>query len=88
VVDGQLHTPVALPSGERPGTHFTRGSVGPKARLDGCGKSRPHQDSIPEPSTLFPLGYPGRRGVQPKAEHDDDCIDDGGNKNQSLGSKR
>jgi len=27
---------------KRPGTHFIGGWVGPKAGLDGCGKSRPH----------------------------------------------
>ena len=75
VLDGQRHTPVVLPPGERPVTHFTRGSVGSKARLDGCGKSRPHRDSIPESSTLFRLGYPGlqgRRSVLPQAKHDED----------------
>jgi hypothetical protein len=32
---------------ERQGTHCTRRWVGPGANLDGCGKSRPHRDSIP-----------------------------------------
>ena len=27
----------------------TEGRVGPRADLDGCGKSRPHRDSIPRP---------------------------------------
>jgi hypothetical protein len=31
---------------ERPGTHHI-GGVGPRAGLDRCGISRPHQDSIP-----------------------------------------
>ena len=38
--------------------HFTPGNypvpggwVGPRAALDGCGKSRPHWDSIPGPSS-------------------------------------
>ena len=35
---------------ERPGTHCTGGWVGPRAGLDGCGKSRPYRDSIPGPS--------------------------------------
>ena len=35
---------------ERPGTHCTGGWVGPRVSLDGCGKTRPHQDSIPGPS--------------------------------------
>jgi len=37
---------------ERPGTHCTRGWVGPRAGLDRCGKSRPHRDTIPRPSGL------------------------------------
>ena len=37
---GQRHTPAALPPGKRRGTHFIGGCVGPKAGLDGCGKSR------------------------------------------------
>ena len=41
-VGGQLHAP-----GKRPGTHCIGGWVGPRAGLDGCEKSRPHQDSIP-----------------------------------------
>jgi hypothetical protein len=36
---------------ERPGTHCTGGSVGPRAGLDMCEKSRPHRDSIPGPSS-------------------------------------
>ena len=39
---------------ERPGTRCTGGWVGLRAGLDGCGKSRPHRDSIPGPSS--PLG--------------------------------
>jgi hypothetical protein len=39
----QRHAPAALPPGERPGTHCTGGWVGPRAGLDGCGKSRPHR---------------------------------------------
>jgi hypothetical protein len=46
-VGGQLLTPTALPPGKRPGTHFIGGWVGPRAGLDGCGKSRPYRDSIP-----------------------------------------
>jgi len=39
---------------ERPGTHCTRGWVGPRAGLDRCGKSRPpHRDSIPEPKRQY-----------------------------------
>lgn len=35
---------------EWPGTHCTRDCVGPMAGVDGCGKSRPHWDSMPGPS--------------------------------------
>ena len=37
----QQHAPAALPLGKRPSTHWTGGWVGPKANLDGCGKSCP-----------------------------------------------
>jgi len=40
-VGGQRHAPAALPPGKRPGTHFVGSWVGTRARLDGCGKSRP-----------------------------------------------
>ena len=39
-VGGHRHAPAALPSGERSGTHRIGGWVGPRAGLDGCGKSR------------------------------------------------
>ena len=45
-VRGQRHTPAALYPQERPTTHCTGGWVGPRARLDRWGKSRPHWDSI------------------------------------------
>ena len=32
-------------------THCTGGWVGPRAGLDGCGKSCPHRDSVPGPSS-------------------------------------
>ena len=34
---------------KRPGTHCTGGWVGPRAGLEGCGKSRPHRDLIHGP---------------------------------------
>jgi hypothetical protein len=40
-------TPRPLYPQERPGTLCTGGWVGPRAVLDVCEKSRPHQDSIP-----------------------------------------
>jgi hypothetical protein len=49
-VDGQRHAPATL-TRERPGTHYIRAWVVPMAGLDMCGKSRPHRDSIPGPSS-------------------------------------
>jgi len=53
---GQRHTLSALYPRERPSTHCTGGWVGPRAGLDGCGKSRP------------PPGF-NPRTVQPVASH-------------------
>ena len=38
--------------GNRPGTHFTGGWVGPRVGLDGCRQSRPHRDSIAGPPVI------------------------------------
>jgi len=54
---GQRHVPAAFYSRERPGTHCTGGWVDPRAGLDRCGKSRPHQVSIPGPSSLVASRY-------------------------------
>ena len=43
---------------ERPGTHCTGGWVGPRTGLDGCGKSRPHRDSIFGPSSPQRVAVP------------------------------
>jgi hypothetical protein len=43
---------------ERPGTHSTVRWVGPRAGLDGCGKSRPNRDSIPGPSVPERVAIP------------------------------
>ena len=40
-VGGQHHAPAALPPGKRPGTHCIEGWVGPRAGMNGGGKSRP-----------------------------------------------
>ena len=50
-VGGQRHAPAALPLGKRLGIHCWTGWVGRKFGRDGCGKSRPHGDSIPGPSS-------------------------------------
>jgi hypothetical protein len=39
-------TPQPLYFLERPGINCAVGWVGPRADLDGCGKTRPHRDSI------------------------------------------
>ena len=44
-------TPWPLYPRERPYNHCTGGWVGPRVGLNGCGKSRPHRDSIPGPSS-------------------------------------
>ena len=41
-------TPRPLYPQERLGTHFIGGWVGPRAVLEGCEKSRPRRDSIPD----------------------------------------
>jgi len=51
--------PATLPSEKRGSAHFTGVWVGSSADLGGCGKSRSHRDSIPGPSSLYRLRYPG-----------------------------
>ena len=42
-VGGQRHAPAALPPGKtRYPIQFTGGWAGPRANMDGCGKSRPY----------------------------------------------
>jgi len=50
-VRGQRHAPAAIYHGKSPGIHCTGGWVSLRAVLDRCGKSRPHRDSIPVPSS-------------------------------------
>jgi len=63
VVGGQRYAPAAIYPQERPGTNCTGGWVGPRAGLDGCGKSRPYRDSIPDrparSSVAIPTELPG-----------------------------
>jgi len=65
---GQQHAPAALYPRERPGTHFTGGWVGPRAGLDGCRKSRPQRDWIPDrpahSQSLYRLSYPAHNRSQ------------------------
>ena len=58
---GQHHAPAALPPGKTRITHCTGGWVGPRAGLDGCGKSRPHRDLVPESLARH---HPGTRCMQ------------------------
>jgi hypothetical protein len=55
-VGGQRHAPAVLPP-QRPGTHCIRGWLGPRAGVDGCGKSRAHRDSTPGPSSPVASRY-------------------------------
>jgi hypothetical protein len=50
-------TPRPLYPRERPGTHCTRGWVGPRAGLDVCEKSRPNRPARSQ--SLYRLSYPG-----------------------------
>jgi len=50
-VGGLRHSSAALPTRNIPDAHCTGGWVGPGAGLDRCGKSRPHRNSIPGPSS-------------------------------------
>jgi len=52
-VGGQRHAPAALPPGKRPDTYCIGGWVGPRAGLDGCGKSHPPPGF--DPRTLQPV---------------------------------
>jgi hypothetical protein len=46
-VGSQRHAPTALPR-DKPGTHCLGGLVGPRTGLDGCEKSLPHRNTIPD----------------------------------------
>jgi hypothetical protein len=62
-VGGQHQAPAALPPGKIPDTHCIGGWVGPRAGLDGCGKSRPTGIRSPDrparSQSLYRLSYPG-----------------------------
>ena len=65
---GQRHGPAALHPGKRPGTHCTGRWVGPRASLDGCGKSRPtgirFSDRPVRCVSLYRLSYPGHLWIK------------------------
>jgi hypothetical protein len=50
-VGGKRHSPAASPPGKGPGAHNTGSWVGPRAGLNGCGKSRSYRDLTPGPSS-------------------------------------
>ena len=80
-------TPRPLYPWERPGTHCTGGWVGPRAGLDGCGKSRLHRNSIPRPSSRvdiptelsrpMPNCRPTKKSYRDHQEDDNITIDPG-----------
>ena len=49
-VGGQRHAQDALPLAKRTAIRCIGGLMGPRAVLEGCGKSRLHRDSISGPS--------------------------------------
>ena len=57
-VRGHRHAPAAPFPRERPGTHCTGGWVGLRAGLNRRGKSRPHRDSFPGPSSPQAVAIP------------------------------
>ena len=61
-VSGQQQVPAEIYSRERPGTQCTRGWVGPRARLDRCGKSGPPWIRFPDrparSQSLYRLRFP------------------------------
>jgi len=52
-VGGQRHSPASLLPGKRHGTHCTGGWLGPRAGLDGCGKSLRRRGF--DPGTVQPV---------------------------------
>jgi hypothetical protein len=48
----QRHAPAALPLEKRPDTHCTGSWVDPRAGLERCRKSPPHQNMTPQPPSL------------------------------------
>jgi hypothetical protein len=56
-VCGQRHAPDALTPGLNRYPLYRR-LCGPRAGQDGCGRTRPHRDSIPGPSSQWQVAIP------------------------------
>ena len=73
-VSAQRHAPAALPTGKGAGTNCLGGCVGPKAGLDGCGKSRPtgfrYPDRPARNESPYQLSYPGPSRTHDRCEID------------------
>ena len=61
-------TPRPLYSRERPGTYCLGDWVGPRAGLDGCGKSRLNRYLIPRPSSPWRVALPPEQS-RPRTSH-------------------
>jgi hypothetical protein len=68
-VGGQRRAPAALRPGKRPRYHCTGGWMERRACLHGCGKSRPHRDSIPGPSSSHRVAIPTELSEPPFQEN-------------------
>jgi hypothetical protein len=73
--------PAAFPPGKKPVTHCAGDWVGPRAGLEGCGKSRPHRIRSPDRPArsewLYRLSYRGPQGNYKqmiKGRGNDNCI--------------
>ena len=82
-LSGRGHAPAALPPRKRPSTLCIGRWVGRRAGLDRCGKSRPHWDSIPGPSSPYPVAIPtelSRPIIRPETKHKESEALETGNK--------
>ena len=96
-VGGQRHAQAVLPPGKRPETHCIGGWVVLRAGLDGCRKSLPHRDLIPDhpahSESLYRLSYPGPP-ERPKTWHkeeeweEEEAAEGWGRRRRSKGKKK
>jgi hypothetical protein len=72
---GQRHPPAALSPGKRRGTHCIGGCVGPRAGLDGCGKSRFDSRTAQPVASRFTDYYEKSKNVSPHTKFSGiDCL--------------